>query len=514
MSPIKLISTTFNEVISDLNTDPRTSDAPYFFKAIFAGIFSVLAIRFNILGNQLLLPTSEDRTIAEDILAWQDYRLRSITPAKVEMTITVDASATVASSHTIQKADLVCAAPGTSSTKTEQFEGREDLTIPMGQTVAVFDAWQQKTKTGVSVGVAPGGDLQVFQFPDLNVVVETAQITFDTDTYLPARVAFGENEDSLAEATSTDKVFIFKQRTDGSCFAIFGFVDEDGVQYGKIPTAGVAGTATYAVTDGGNGGNVDANTITSYLGSDGFVLSVNNEAAASGGAAPELLSNAKNVAPLRSQTHNMFWDKNSGESIANAVSGVLKAKVNVTGQNTAEVYIMPFGGGAAPGDLIDTVVNRLVAKSFFNQVDLTGFSVSYVNTPIAFGVKMLTGVDYASNLRYIMFAAAYRSSEVSFYVYSQYVALGFSAIIELINDTYSTLTGYTYTADDSVQLRRILDNVEFNDFESTFGPTDISTAIEAFVTGVDFVTVTQPATILHPSASQIIKPTTITPSQL
>lgn len=514
MSPIKLISTTFNEIISDLNSDSRTADAPYFFKAIFAGIFSVLAIRFNILGNQLLLPTSQDRTIAEDILAWQDYRLRSITPAKVQMTIVVDASATLSGSHTVQKENLICAARGDSSTRTEQFEGRSDLVIPMGQTVAVFDAWQQKTKTGISVGIATGKNIQIVQFPDLNVVVETIQITYGSDVYVPARVAFDENEDSFAEASATDKVFCFKQRSDGSCYAIFGFVDEDGVQYGKIPPDGVAGIATYAVTDGGNGGNVAANKITSYLGSDGLVVSVNNDSAATGGAAQQLLSDAKNVAPLRAQTHNMFWNQETGEAIANAVSGVLKSRVKITGQNTAEVYIMPFGGGDAPGELIDTVVNRLVGKTFFQQCDLSGFSVSYANTAISFGVKMLSGVSYADNLRYIMFAVAYRSSEVSFYVYEQYINLGFSAIISLINNTYSTLTGYTYSENDSVQLRRILDNVEFNTFESTFGPTDISTAIEGFVTGVDFVTVFSPSSILHPAANQIIKPTSITPSQL
>lgn len=514
MNPIRVLATTFTDILTDLNNDSRTADMPYFWKVAFAGIFAIATIRANILANQVLLSTSEDRTIAEDILAWQDYRLAGDAPAIVSINITVQASATSGGPYTIPTAQLKGKTKGSITSPSIPFEARAPLTIAQGFTTSAFPAWQQDTKTAVNVGKTANVNLQAFDLPDKDVIPETLSVTIGSDTFIAARVFYSLTIDTLAYATPTDPVFIFKQRTDGTCFFYLGFVDADGVQYGKIPAAGLDVIASYAVTQG-NAGNVLANTVVQYTGTDANVTAVSNPLAAQGGADQESLSNAQLLAPLRSQTHNMFWDVNSGQAIAQSLPGVLLAKVVMNSLLNSSVYIMPQGGGTASAPLITSVVNQLVSQSYFQQGTVSGFSVAYSFLGISFNVNVKQGVTYANILKFIMLAAAYRASELSFDTFAYYKSFGIVQTIALINTRYLALTGYTYSTDiDLSKVQKIVANVRFNGFGDGLGPDDISTAIEAYVDGVNYVQVTSPMSRILPLASQFIKPTAITVTQI
>lgn len=519
MNPIRLISTTFADILTDLANDSRTADAPYFLRLMIAGIFTVLNIRLNVSINQTLISTMTDRTIAEDVLALQDYRLNGKNPASVVVTVTVDAAKTLSGPYTIDVADLMAETAGTTSSPALHFEARESLTIPISTSTGDVTMYHQTTKPQTRIGITEN-DVRIFRLPDLDVIRETLTLSIGGTIYYPAGVYFDRADDTLAYATASDPVFVHKTLSDGSSYIILGFVDEiDGDQYGQIPDAGLDILATYAVGGGSVGNTATAGLISVYVGADAGVTGITNAADATGGANQESLANAKRIAPLLSRTHDMFWDVDSGKAIAQSISGVLKAQIVVTGILEASAYVMPAGGGAASPALLASVTASLTNASAFEQVTLNGGtgaeSVNYVSQTLSLSAKMKVGSSYTTILPYIKLAAVLRASEIAFYIQDVYNEDGLSAAIDIINTDLYALVGTTFTVDkDGAQIRRLLENLNTQDFGDSFGPSDLASAIQGFVFGVDYITVTQPASRVSVSDSQIIQPTSITVTQI
>ncbi|EKR34366.1 hypothetical protein LEP1GSC096_0025 [Leptospira interrogans serovar Hebdomadis str. R499] len=501
-NPIKTISTTFSEIMSDLNNDPLTYDAPTWFKVIFAGIFALLTIRLNIGINQVFAGTVSDRDIAADIFRETDYELRWKTTASVWLDITLDPTATSASSYTIPISKMVASTKGGVSAPPVAYEARQALTIPQGQTTGIALFYHQKTRDPIALGQTNNMDAQEFIIREADIIRDTFYLDIGGELYYP--------QDTLAYSNALDKHFIHKYLSTGESVVTLGFVDEKtGDQYGKIPASGLSVVAHFAV-GGGDIGNQPQNTIVKYIGNDPKVISVNNAQKAQGGSEPETLSNAKRMAPLRARTHDMFWDEDSGKVIAKSIPGVLEAQVIITGILRALVYIMPSGGGIAPESLLTSVKNLLISKSIFGQVDLKAYSVNYLYSGFSGKVHMLPGYKFADKLKYISLAVALRTSEIGFYIKDYYYENGISATIDLINTTFVSLIGQTYSEEnDFLQVKKLLDNVPCNDFGQSIGPNDISSILMSYVEGVRYVNVTNPFSQITPSYGEIIKPVMI-----
>ncbi|TGK36273.1 hypothetical protein [Leptospira andrefontaineae] len=504
VNPIKYISITFNDIIQDLNSDPKTSDAPYWWKVIFAGIFALLSIRANVGINQMFGPTVEDRTIAEDLFAEQDYRLRGKLAARVLIDIVVDSTATASGPYTIPVEKLRGTTKPILNATPIRYEAREPLVIPQGQTTTVLEFFHQTSKEELSIGKTQNLNMQTFYIRDIDVLPETLWLEIGAERY--------DVVDTMAYSSSTDRHFICKRLSTGEAVCILGFIDEiDGTQYGKLPAVGLDVIAHYAV-GGGAIGNQPANTITNYIGEDPKVLSINNPQKGEGGAEPETLENAKRIAPLRSNTHDMFWDENSGRVIAKTVSGVLEARCIITGILAADVYVMPFGGGTPSQTLLDEVKDKLIAHSVFEQIaeGLSVFGVQYLYTGIQGKVHMKTGYTYSSKEKYIYLAAGLRSHPTSFYIHQYYIENGLQATIDLINGTFLSLIGFSFDYNnDLVPIRRMLDNLEYQYFGDSFGPDDIQTFVIANVEGVDYIEMQNPFSRINVSTGEIINPSSI-----
>ncbi|WP_016753881.1 hypothetical protein [Leptospira santarosai] len=501
-NPIKTISTTFSEIISDLNNDPLTSDAPTWFKVIFAGIFSLLTIRLNVAINQAFAGTVSDRDIAADIFRETDYELGWKSSASVWLDITLDPTATTASSYTIPISKMIASTKGGVSAPPVIYEAREALTILQGQTTGIARFYHQKTRDSITVGQTNNTDAQEFILRETDIIRDVFYLDIGGEFYYP--------RDTLAYSNSLDKHFIHKYLSTGESVIILGFMDEKtGDQYGKIPAPGLPVIAHFAV-GGGAIGNQSEDTITKYIGNDPKVVSVNNAQKAQGGSEPETLLNAKRMAPLRARTHDMFWDEDSGKVIARSVSGVLEAQVVITGILRALVYIMPNGGGVATESLLTTVKDLLISKSIFGQVDLKVYSVNYLYSGFSGKIQMLPGYKFIDKLKYISLAVALRTSEIGFYIKDYYYENGVSSTINLINTTFINLIGQTYNVEnDFLQVKKLLDNVPCNEFGQSIGPNDISSILMSYIEGVRYANITNPFSQITPSYGEIIKPVMI-----
>lgn len=267
-NPIKTISTTFSEIMSDLNNDPLTYDAPTWFKVIFAGIFALLTIRLNVAINQVFVGTVSDRDIAADIFRETDYELGWKTAASVWLDITLDPTATSASSYTIPISKMIASTKGGVSAPPVVYEAREALTLPQGQTTGIALFYHQKTRDPIALGQTNNTDAQEFIIREADIIRDTFYLDIGGEFYYP--------QDTLAYSNALDKHFIHKYLSTGESVVTLGFVDEKtGDQYGKIPASGLSVVAHFAV-GGGDIGNQPQNSIVKYIGNDPKVTSVNN----------------------------------------------------------------------------------------------------------------------------------------------------------------------------------------------------------------------------------------------
>jgi len=502
-NPIRYISRTYTDIINDLNNDSLSSDKPFFIKSMFAGVFAALSTMINILVNQFFISTVQALDIGTELFKLNDYTLKGNLTSNVFVDFTINPTATATSSYTLPASSLIFMTAASQNTPQYQFESRTSITIPMGQTSGIVQTYQQKTVTNVSLGFTTGQSLQIIDLPDKDILTETIVLTIGTDLFT-AVDSFAFYPDPLA------KVFIHSFRSDRTSYITMPFIDSiNNVQYGLIEPVGIAITANYA-TGGGDGSNVDANTITIYTGGDSNVLTCSNALAATGGAEPELLEQAKVKVPLMSRTHDMFWDATSGRSLALEVSGVLQAQCASTGILKSDVFIIPNGGGYPSNTLKQNVKDFLISRSSFEQVTINVYDPNYVSLTIAGSYEIKSGYVATDVYKFLIFCAYYRSYELSFYIYQYYKSNGVESTITIINSLMSSLLGYSYSyATDGVQIKKILDNVPFINMGDTIRPNDITSACMSYVDGIQYVTITSFGSAPTVSFGGVIQPVSV-----
>lgn len=521
-NPIKIFSRTYSEIIDDLNTDTLTRDVPYWIKAIFAGIFYSLSVMVNIIANQLFTRTVEARDIAEDIFAMTDYRLKNRTTASADILITIDPLATATTTYTIGLSDLKALnVPTNENVSPFNWEARTPITFAIGQTTASHPFYQQVSQSSTIIGTTDGSNSRRVYLTDKYILEDTITITIGIDTYTPV--------ETFAYSIATDKHFIFKNLEDGTSYIEFGFVDEiSGNQYGLIPLAGQTINATYAI-GGGLTTNVDANTITQYIGLDANVVSINNVYAASGGSDGETIENAKRIAPLRARTHDQFWNVESGVVIGLQASGVIGIDVLFTDVFACDVFVTPYGGGFASAGVKTDVYNRLLKASPFEQMTITIKDPNYQTWTPNISVELFTGYILQNTptqvndiMRKIKLMVALRTYELGYFIFDYYSENGVLATVtNIINVDLFGVTGFTY---DPTKESYIEDYLKFLKAEQVKYPNgkfsknkitnDDIIYILRKIEGIKRVVPINPSGVYEVSTDTILRPTSITVNQI
>jgi hypothetical protein len=140
---------------------------------------------------------------------------------------------------------------------------------------------------------------------------------------------------------------------------------------GAIPAPGAAVTVTYK-TGGGESGNVEANTITKLEGGPFFdsagnpvTVTVNNAAAASGGADRETVEQARIRAPRSLRALNRTVARTDYSDRALQIQGVGRALALSSNEDTAvpegivRLYIVPPDSGTPSGTFLDQIKDEI-----------------------------------------------------------------------------------------------------------------------------------------------------------
>lgn len=507
MSVIDYSSRDFQSVISQIDSDSELKEQPSRFKIMIAGVFDVLNNTLNAVLNSLFIRTSFSRSAMQDLLNLIDYQMSWKKTSYADVTLTIDSAATISSSYTFLKSNLIFGTISTTSKEQVRFEALEDVIFPISTTVTTVRVYAKTTKDIANIGTSNGGSWQIFDLPDLDILKEYLTLTIGSDTYTLV--------DTFANSSNTDTHFRIYFRSDGSSYIKLGGIDSvSSTQYGKIPTNGTTIYANYS-TGGGSNTIVEPATITEYLGNDSYFVSATNPAKSIGGQEEETIDNAKEIAPLLARTSGYFINESTGIALAKTIDGVLQATVIHEGLSQVGVYIVPVGGGL-PSTTIKTNVQTLLSeRSILGEITVNIYDPIYVPTSISINAKILSGYSINSVQNFIKLSIMVRLSEIAKSIIEDFNQNGLDSAISKINAYWYSIIGYNFnTLSDGSQISKILLNTKTNQFNRDLQPEDLIGAIEGFVEGIDYIKILTPSSTITAGNGGLVIPSNISVSAI
>jgi uncharacterized phage protein gp47/JayE len=239
------------------------------------------------------------------------------------------------------------------------------------------------TITDELVGNSDGTADQEFVLLEGSVISNSISVTVNDTVYNAVPY--------IIDAAGTDPVFYSTTDADEVTSVVFG----DGVS-GRVPPANSQILVTYRI-GGGTQGNVSANTITNILTNYSSGLTVNNTAAASGGADIESTDSIRVNAPSSIRTINRAVSLRDYGDLAVQVTGVSKAIATSEVYTSVNLYIAPAGDpGADSEGVLTPVFNQLanrIGQFFIDKtppnVTLTLFPPTFVEVNITATIQAL-----------------------------------------------------------------------------------------------------------------------------
>lgn len=306
--------------------------------SIWSGMAEMLGYYIDNAAREAFLSTSRRYDSAIKISQLFDYRIRGVKPASADITFTL--SAPVGSDVSIPIGTKL------STVDNIDFVTTRPDTILAGETEIIIPATQETAVASSTIGTSDGTANQAFELiagisdTSIKVTVGGIEYTF---------------QESLAFSNNSDRVFTSSLNDEQKMEIRFG----DGLQ-GIIPPIGQTIEVEYSTSVGSNG-NLAENTITTLVDiitvPDAQTLSVTNLNRSSGGANIESLTDLKKNIPLSIRTLDRAVTEQDFIDIAELVPGVAKADVRYDCSTSADVFIVPTGGGTATEQLLTEVKN-------------------------------------------------------------------------------------------------------------------------------------------------------------
>lgn len=342
--------------------------------------------------------------------------------------------------------------------------------------------YQQTSVSQYAAGEADATQAwQEIDLADKNILKDTLTVLINSVTWnVLGTTGF---EDSFVFYGSTDKVVKLVYNSDLSAKLRFG----DGT-YGEIPGSFDV-FVSYAV-GGGPDANVSAQRVSLYAGGDTDIESVTNPAAMTGGASEESIESAKILAPLLLKARDRFVTVEDGEALVLAYGGISTVKINknVYGVLSAQVVCIANGGGNLSAGERTALQTHLLARTVLETVDVRVEDATITTQNVTSAVKARSGFSYSNVEPYVELAWRLFFSETGNEIQDDYIANGVTSATALIN----TIFGTTFSAADFGQIERLVANLEPRDFGDTIQESDALGYVDAFVNGVDYLTVSVP----------------------
>lgn len=335
-------------------------------------------------ANEAYLDTASKRSSVLKIAKLLGYVPTGNTAAEVSLTFfnsaganyTVPAGTKVSTQSTATSAGLV-------------FETDSAVLVTAGGNASVT-AHQGQTVTAEAIGTSNGLSAQSFALQQSPVIDGSVAVTVTVGA-TSRTWAYAEH---LLDYGAGAEVFTVETDATGISSVVFG----DNVN-GSVPNNAATITATYRV-GGGVTGNVPANTITSTY-SSGLpgTITVNNQAAAFGGADAESTDEIRSNAPASLTSLRRAITVSDYADVALSVVGVARARAVATATNSVLVYIAPVGGGGvvsgtpttAFAALLSSTQSQVQAKAPAT-VTVTAVQPTYAKIDVSATVYLTAGV--------------------------------------------------------------------------------------------------------------------------
>lgn len=214
-----------------------------------------------------------------------------------------------------------------------------------------FTAIEGELFQSVLIGVSTGAPNQRWQFPQDGIVIDSITVTVAAAGWTLTR--------NFTNAQSSDTFYRIIQNDDGGVYLLFG----DGT-YGALPATGAEIRATFRV-GGGRRGIVNPDVITTKVDSPSSILSITNPLRSAGGDDALPMKAARKGIPAALATLDRGVTTKDYESLAEAVSGVAKARSGpgrVPGAREIQIWAAASGGGPATATLKSSISSTLRTK--------------------------------------------------------------------------------------------------------------------------------------------------------
>ena len=310
-------------------TDFSDNNPFIFLVKVWSGVTEMLNYYLDRVAKNSFLGTTDLFSNAVNHAFEADYRVRGKQAATVDLLFSFNipllANLTIPAGTQVNTLDGL------------QFFTVASLTILATETSGTVGAINAVSVTGFIAGVSDGTANQVFTLTESNIQDGSITVTAGLDLFAPV--------DTLAYSNDTDLHFIGGLNKD----LLFDLRFGDGVT-GAIPGNGENIVCGYSITDGVLG-NVSEDQITDLISliviPNGYILSVTNPLAASGGTDEDTLTTLVNKIPRHRRTLERAVSKADYEDIAVLYTGVSQAGARETDCKLVDVYIVPSGGGVA-----------------------------------------------------------------------------------------------------------------------------------------------------------------------
>lgn len=338
--------------------------------------------------------------------------------------------------------------------------------------------YQQETATQYSPGNSDGQTAwQEFPLAHKGILEDTLVVVINDITW----TKIDSWVDSLPDDTHFRLIFL----GDGSAVLQFG----DGV-YGYIPEA--FDIYVSCATGGGDDSNVSAaNQVNLYAGTDSDVDGASNPSALTGGADEEDIEVSKKLAPLLLKARDRFVTSEDGEALALSYGGISLVNIsrNQYGPLSCRIVGVATGGGN-PSSALRTVVQAyLINKSILESTDTRFLEATITTVNVTSAAKMKEGYTYANVAPFFELAWQLFLSETGFEIKTAYDSGGVAAAVAKINSIFAASFGPA----DYAQIEELVSHLDYADFGKDRQESDIMGYVDAFVFGVDYITIAVPS---------------------
>jgi uncharacterized phage protein gp47/JayE len=332
-------------------TDQSENDLGVLLIELFAYASDITLYYQTRIASQLFPATSDDPESLVQLLRLLGYELRSAPPATVELSVAVDAGQA-----------LPLTIPGGTAFQAQtpggellRFEAVRDTTITTGALGPVLEgnlrwflpvtAVEGRTVADELLGASDGSPNQLYRLGEGPVIGGSITVTV-TD---PNGSTRWHEVPSLATATPVERCFATQRAADGRVTLLFG----DGVNGAIPPRSGALSTvevlATYRVGGGPSGNVPPGTTFTSPVSALRQVVA---PAGGTGGAAPESVESARDLAPRLFRAQERAVTSDDYVELALRTPGVGKARAVSLNWNDVLLYVAPSGRVEQPSELL------------------------------------------------------------------------------------------------------------------------------------------------------------------